>query len=129
MQSKNVKSPPNRMEHARVVAIPEFTSDRMKMLSPIVTPRALELALGRILRPKERLVEADGDTGKRGDPDDSACVLERHAAGRRSPGRRDDGRKGDRLALDARIGRRRWRSWRARLRTTRAGHCEGFAGN
>lgn len=64
MQSKNAKSPPNRVEHARVVPIPEFTSDRMKMLSPIVTPRALELALGRILRPKERLVEADGDTGK-----------------------------------------------------------------
>lgn len=36
--------------------LPDFTSDRLRLLRPLVTPRALELAYARILAPKDRLV-------------------------------------------------------------------------
>ena len=42
--------------------VPDFTSDRMVLLAPLVTPRAVELARARILRPKHRLVQKAGKT-------------------------------------------------------------------
>lgn len=54
MRSKSLPSKPE---------LPEFTSDRLRLLAPLITPRALELAHARILRPKERLVSENCNTG------------------------------------------------------------------
>lgn len=40
-----------------------FTSDRMKLLAPLVTARAVELARKRLLNHKARLSEVDDDVG------------------------------------------------------------------
>lgn len=36
--------------------LPEFQSDRLRLLGPLITPQALELARSRILDPRKRLV-------------------------------------------------------------------------
>ena len=41
--------------------LPEFTSDRLRMLGPLVTPRALELARHRLIHDRERLNETGDD--------------------------------------------------------------------
>jgi hypothetical protein len=41
--------------------VPDFTSDRMRMLGPLVTPRALELARHRLIHDRERLSDAADD--------------------------------------------------------------------
>ena len=42
-------------------SMPEFTSDRMRILGPLVTPRALELARQRLIRDRDRLSDAADD--------------------------------------------------------------------
>ena len=41
--------------------MPEFTSDRLRLLGPLVTARALELARHRLVHDRERLGEAADD--------------------------------------------------------------------
>lgn len=41
--------------------LPAFSSDRLRMLGPLVTPRALELARHRLIHDRERLSDAADD--------------------------------------------------------------------
>ena len=42
-------------------SLPPFTSDRLRLLAPLITPRALELAHHRLLNYRDRISEADAD--------------------------------------------------------------------
>ena len=42
-------------------ALPELTSDQMRLLGPLVTPRALELARLRLIDPRHRICDVDDD--------------------------------------------------------------------
>lgn len=41
--------------------MPEFTSDRMRLLGPLITPRALEIARHRLIFDSERVDKLDDD--------------------------------------------------------------------
>jgi hypothetical protein len=41
--------------------VPQFTSDRMLLLGPLVTPRALEIARARVLNDAPRVSDLDDD--------------------------------------------------------------------
>lgn len=45
----------------KAAPVPEFTSDRLRLLGPLITPQALALARRRLVDHKQRITESDGD--------------------------------------------------------------------
>ena len=52
---------PQAADLSHTVRLPELTSDRMRLLGPLVTPRALELARHRLVNHRYRITEAQTD--------------------------------------------------------------------
>ena len=52
---------PQAVASSRSVRLPELTSDRMRLLGPLVTPHALELARQRLVNHRYRITEANAD--------------------------------------------------------------------
>jgi len=52
---------PRAIETGGTAPLPELTSDQMRLLGPLVTPRALELARQRLIDPRHRMTDVDAD--------------------------------------------------------------------